>query len=52
MERVFQLFESLGYPRRGTNWLRHKRGWVIMLLAVMSWLPLLAIATILTKLFG
>ncbi|WEK06249.1 MAG: hypothetical protein P0Y65_08395 [Candidatus Devosia phytovorans] len=49
---MFQLFESLGYPTRGTNWLRNRRGWVIIMLAVLSWLPLLAIATILLKLFG
>ena len=42
VERVLQLFESMGYPRQGTDWLRRKRGWVIVVLAILAWVAVLA----------
>lgn len=51
MERVFRLFESLGYPRKGTDRLRRKRGWVIVVLAILAWIVILAIGFGLAMLF-
>lgn len=32
------MMEAMGYPRRGSDWLRRKRGWVIVVLAVFAWI--------------
>ena len=46
MDRVFQIFESMGYPVRGADWLRRRRGWVILALAIAAWIPVIAILAV------
>ena len=40
LERVLQLMEAWGYPRRGADWLRRRRLLAILVLAVLSWCAL------------
>ncbi|HEV7345674.1 MAG TPA: hypothetical protein VGN60_08610 [Devosia sp.] len=37
LERVFILAEYVGFPKPVTEWLRHRRIVVIILLAILSW---------------
>ena len=41
LDRVLQLFVSLGYPKQGVDWISQRRGWVILVLAVIAWAVLL-----------
>lgn len=52
MERVYGALLSLGYPAAGVNWLRRYRLHVIVLLAVVAWLPIIGIVWLLMWLFG
>ncbi|WDQ98332.1 hypothetical protein PSC71_14010 [Devosia sp. J2-20] len=43
MERAFGWLLAIGYPRQGVDWLRRHRLWVILVLAVLAWLPVIGL---------
>lgn len=52
MERVYGTLLSLGYPAAGVDWLRRYRLHFIVLLAVLAWLPIIGLASLLMWIFG
>ena len=52
MERVYDALLSLGYPAAGVNWLRRYRLHIIVLLAIVAWLPIIGAAWLLMRLLG
>jgi hypothetical protein len=52
MERVYDALLSLGYPAAGVDWLRRLRLHIIVLLAILAWLPIIAVVRVLMWFFG
>jgi len=52
MERVYGTLLSLGYPAAGVNWLRRYRLHIVLLLAILAWLPVIAAVRLLMWFFG
>lgn len=43
MDRVYEILLSLGYPREGIDWLRRHRLGIILVLALLAWLPVIGV---------
>lgn len=52
MERLYRTLLWLGYPEAGVKWLRRHRLYVIVLLAILAWVPVVAIVWLLMWMFG
>jgi hypothetical protein len=52
MDRVYNVLLSLGYPRAGIDWLRRHRLLTILVLAALSWLPVIALVWFVLRLIG
>lgn len=52
MERVYDALLSLGYPAAGVDWLRRLRLHVIVLLAILAWLPIIVVVRLLMWFIG
>lgn len=52
MERVYDALLSLGYPAAGVNWLRRYRLHIIVLLAIVAWLPIIGAVWLLMQVLG
>jgi hypothetical protein len=46
MDRLYDLLASAGYPPAAIDWLRRNRLSAIIVLAILAWIPFLAIAWI------
>jgi hypothetical protein len=52
MERVYETLLSLGYPPAGVDLLRHYRLRIIVLLAILAWLPVIFVVQLVMWTFG
>ena len=52
MERVYRTLLWLGYPEAGVEWMRRHRLPVIVVLAILAWMPILALVWLIMWLVG
>jgi hypothetical protein len=52
MELVYQWLDALGFPGKGTEWLRRHRLLTILALAVIAWIPVILLGWLVFRLFN
>ncbi len=50
MERLYDWLLAAGYPKQGIDWLRRHRLSIIIVLAALSWVPVVALVWFLVSL--